>query len=62
MFDEESEKYKEFINLVGHQTIARVLIESNIRELRDIQVHAIKKGLFFRNSFLICAPSGAVKR
>ena len=61
MFDEESEKYKEFINLVGHQTIARVLIESNIRELRDIQVHAIKKGLFFRNSFLICAPSGSGK-
>ncbi|MFO7797538.1 MAG: DEAD/DEAH box helicase [Promethearchaeia archaeon] len=39
----------------------RVLFEHNIFELRGIQKLAIKKGLFFRKSFLICAPSGSGK-
>lgn len=39
----------------------RVLFEHNIFELREIQKLAIKKGLFFRKSFLICAPSGSGK-
>lgn len=38
-----------------------MLLESNIFELRDIQKEAIKKGLFFGHSFLICAPSGSGK-
>ncbi|MFX1446466.1 MAG: DEAD/DEAH box helicase, partial [Promethearchaeota archaeon] len=29
--------------------------------MREIQKNAIKKGLFFRKSFLICAPSGSGK-
>ncbi len=39
----------------------RVLFENRIFELRDIQKEAIKKGLFFRKSFLVCAPSGSGK-
>ncbi len=37
------------------------MFESNIFKLRDIQKDAIKKGLFFRKSFLVCAPSGSGK-
>jgi helicase len=38
-----------------------VLFEERIFHLREIQKEAIKKGLFFRKSFLICAPSGSGK-
>ncbi|MBD3215227.1 MAG: DEAD/DEAH box helicase [Candidatus Lokiarchaeota archaeon] len=38
-----------------------MLFESNIFKLRDIQTEAIKKGLFYRKSFLISAPSGSGK-
>ena len=37
------------------------MFESRIFTLRDIQIQAIKKGLFFRNSFVVCAPSGSGK-
>jgi len=37
------------------------LFENRIFGLRDIQKDAIKKGLFFRKSFLVCAPSGSGK-
>jgi len=39
----------------------KVLLESKIFELREIQKEAIRKGLFFRKSFLVCAPSGSGK-
>ncbi|MHA1687892.1 MAG: DEAD/DEAH box helicase [Promethearchaeota archaeon] len=41
--------------------ILRVLLENKIFELREIQKTAIKQGLFFQKSFLICAPSGSGK-
>ncbi|MFX1410240.1 MAG: DEAD/DEAH box helicase [Promethearchaeota archaeon] len=41
--------------------ILRVLFENKIFKLREIQKEAIKKGLFFRKSFLVCAPSGSGK-
>ncbi|MFX1276039.1 MAG: DEAD/DEAH box helicase [Promethearchaeota archaeon] len=39
----------------------RALLESKIFKLREIQKEAIKKSLFFRKSFLACAPSGSGK-
>ena len=39
----------------------RVLFEQKIFTLRDIQKEAVKKGLFFRKSLLVCAPSGSGK-
>ncbi|MFX1594834.1 MAG: DEAD/DEAH box helicase [Promethearchaeota archaeon] len=38
-----------------------MLFEGKIFQLRVIQKEAIKKGLFFRKSFLVCAPSGSGK-
>ena len=38
-----------------------MLFEQKIFTLREIQKEAIKKGLFFRKSFLVCAPSGSGK-
>ncbi|NVM34409.1 MAG: DEAD/DEAH box helicase [Candidatus Lokiarchaeota archaeon] len=38
-----------------------MLFELKIFQLREIQKEAIKKGLFFRKSFLVCAPSGSGK-
>ena len=38
-----------------------MLFEQRIFRLREIQKEAIKKGLFFRKSFLVCAPSGSGK-
>ena len=57
----EDHQDKEIFRLITDERILRVLFESNIFELRDIQKEAIKKGLFFRKSFLICAPSGSGK-
>ncbi|MFW9880561.1 MAG: DEAD/DEAH box helicase, partial [Candidatus Thorarchaeota archaeon] len=37
------------------------MFEVKIFSLRDIQKKAIKQGLFFRKSFLVCAPSGSGK-
>ncbi|MFW9873338.1 MAG: DEAD/DEAH box helicase [Candidatus Thorarchaeota archaeon] len=54
---EETEIYK----YIPDKRILRVLFENKIFELRDIQKKVIRKGLFFRNSFLICAPSGSGK-
>jgi len=53
--DEEIFKY------ISDERILRVLFESKIFKLRDIQKEAISKGLFFRKSFLVCAPSGSGK-
>ncbi len=52
---------KEIFKLIPDDRILRVLLESKIFELRKIQKEAIQKGLFFRKSFLICAPSGSGK-
>ncbi len=38
-----------------------MLFEQKIFQLRDIQKETIKNGLFFRKSFLVCAPSGSGK-
>jgi replicative superfamily II helicase len=46
---------------VQDERILRVLFELKIFALRDIQKEAIEKGLFFRKSFLVCAPSGSGK-
>ncbi|KKK90987.1 hypothetical protein LCGC14_2717500, partial [marine sediment metagenome] len=54
---EESEIYK----FVQDKKILRALLENRIFKLRKIQEEAIKKGLFFRKSFLVCAPSGSGK-
>lgn len=54
---EETDIYK----YIPDKRILRVLFENKIFELRDIQKEAIRKGLFFRKSFLICAPSGSGK-
>jgi len=51
----------EIYKYIADKRILRVLFENRIFELRDIQKQAIKKGLFFRNSFLICSPSGSGK-
>ena len=37
------------------------MFELKIFKLREIQKEAIEKGLFFRKSFLVCAPSGSGK-
>ncbi|MFX1419971.1 MAG: DEAD/DEAH box helicase [Promethearchaeota archaeon] len=37
------------------------MFEGKIFYLREIQKEAIKQGLFFRKSFLVCAPSGSGK-
>ncbi|MBD3253768.1 MAG: DEAD/DEAH box helicase, partial [Candidatus Lokiarchaeota archaeon] len=54
-------KDDEIFQLINDERILRVLFESRIFELRDIQKKAIQKGLFFRKSFLVCAPSGSGK-
>ncbi len=52
---------REIFKYILDKRILRVLFENKIFELRDIQKEAIKKGLFFRKSFLVCAPSGSGK-
>ncbi|MBD3196032.1 MAG: DEAD/DEAH box helicase [Candidatus Lokiarchaeota archaeon] len=47
--------------MISDERILRVLLETNIFKLRKIQKEAIQKGLFFRKSFLVCAPSGSGK-
>lgn len=58
---EESLEQTEIYKYIPDKRILRVLFENKIFELRDIQKEAIRKGLFFRKSFLVCAPSGSGK-
>ena len=57
----ESEEDKEIFKLIPDKRILRILFEQKIFSLRKIQKNAIEKGLFFRRSFLISAPSGSGK-
>ncbi|KKM72220.1 hypothetical protein LCGC14_1422710 [marine sediment metagenome] len=52
---------KEIFKYITDERILRVLFEGRIFQLREIQKEAIRKGLFFRKSFLVCAPSGSGK-
>ena len=58
---EETLEKTEIYKYIPDKRILRVLFENKIFELRDIQKEAIQKGLFFRKSFLVCAPSGSGK-
>ncbi len=51
----------EIYEYIYDERLLRVLFESRIFKLRNIQKEAIQKGLFFRKSFLVCAPSGSGK-
>jgi len=51
----------EILNFIKDERLQRVLLEHQIFTLRSIQKEAIAKGLFFRKSFLVCAPSGSGK-
>ncbi|MFX1480815.1 MAG: DEAD/DEAH box helicase, partial [Promethearchaeota archaeon] len=59
--EQNSIEETEIFKYIPDKRILRVLYESNIFELREIQKEAIKKGLFFRKSFLVSAPSGSGK-
>ncbi|MFX1313325.1 MAG: DEAD/DEAH box helicase [Promethearchaeota archaeon] len=52
---------KEIFKFITDRRILRVLFENRIFQLREIQKQTIKNGLFFRKSFLVCAPSGSGK-
>lgn len=63
-FNESSdfkETDEEIFQYISDKRILRVLFEQKIFKLRDIQKQAIERGLFFRKSFLVCAPSGSGK-
>jgi len=51
----------EILNFIKDERLQRVLLEHRIFDLRSIQKEAIEKGLFFRKSFLVAAPSGSGK-
>ena len=51
----------EIFQYINDERILRVLLELKIFKLREIQKEAIRKGVFFRKSFLVCAPSGSGK-
>ena len=51
----------EIFKYIPDKRILRVMFENRIFGLRDIQKEAIEKGLFFRKSFLVSAPSGSGK-
>ncbi|MFX0030658.1 MAG: DEAD/DEAH box helicase, partial [Candidatus Hermodarchaeota archaeon] len=59
--DNESLEETEIYKYIPDKRILRVLFENRIFHLREIQKEAIRKGLFFRKSFLVCAPSGSGK-
>jgi helicase len=59
--DLENSINKEIFKFISDKRILRVLFESKIFSLREIQKEAIRQGLFFRKSFLVCAPSGSGK-
>ncbi len=52
---------REIFKYISDKRILRVFFEERIFQLREIQKEAIINGLFFRKSFLICAPSGSGK-
>jgi replicative superfamily II helicase len=51
----------EIMDYLKDERMVRVLLERKIFTFRNIQKEAIQKGLFFRKSFLVCAPSGSGK-
>ncbi|MHA1337957.1 MAG: DEAD/DEAH box helicase, partial [Promethearchaeota archaeon] len=57
----EKDENFEVQKFISEKKIVRALNEARIYKLRRIQKEAIKKGLFFRKSFLVCAPSGSGK-
>ncbi|MFW9901416.1 MAG: DEAD/DEAH box helicase, partial [Candidatus Thorarchaeota archaeon] len=57
----ESTNDREIFKFIFDKRILRVLFEGRIFQLRKIQKEAIKRGLFFRKSFLVCSPSGSGK-
>jgi replicative superfamily II helicase len=59
--EESSLEETEIFKFIPDKRILRVLFENKIFNLREIQKEAVKKGLFFRKSFLVCAPSGSGK-
>ncbi len=58
---DESVVDSEIFKYIPDKRILRVLFENKIFQLREIQKVAIKNGLFFQKSFLVCAPSGSGK-
>jgi helicase len=58
---EDDIKDKIIFKYILDKRILRVLFEHQIFKLREIQKQAIEQGLFFRKSFLVCAPSGSGK-
>ena len=58
---EEDGSEEEIFQFIQDERVLRVLFEQKIFKLREIQKEAIQKGLFFRKSFLVCAPSGSGK-
>ena len=59
--EEASLEESEIFKYIPDKRVLRVLFENKIFELREIQKEAVRKGLFFRKSFLVCAPSGSGK-
>jgi len=57
----KEDKSDEIFRYIFDERILRVLLELKIFKLREIQKEAIRKGVFFRKSFLVCAPSGSGK-
>ena len=60
-FAKKEDKSDEIFQYISDERILRVLLELKIFKLREIQKEAIRKGVFFRKSFLVCAPSGSGK-
>ena len=58
---EEEGLKEEIFQYIHDERVLRVLFEQKIFKLRQIQKEAIQNGLFFRKSFLVCAPSGSGK-
>ena len=58
---DEKDTEEEIFQYIYEERILRVLFEQKIFKLRQIQKEAIQNGLFFRKSFLVCAPSGSGK-
>ena len=57
----KEDKSDEIFRYISDERILRVLLELKIFKLREIQKEAIRNGVFFRKSFLVCAPSGSGK-
>ena len=58
---DKEEMEEEIFKYIQDERVLRVLFEQKIFKLRHIQKEAVQKGLFFRKSFLVCAPSGSGK-